>query len=59
MVEIVNRVILFCNLGRGPEVRHTKDGMPIVKLSIAASEQRQDSTRGNRRGRVGGQIIRT
>jgi len=45
----VNRVTLIGNLGRDPEVRHTRDGKPIVNLSIATSESWRDRTTGERK----------
>ena len=52
MAGSVNKVILVGNLGRDPEVRHTNDGMPIVNLSVATSEQWRDRTSGERRERT-------
>ena len=52
MAGSVNKVILVGNLGRDPEVRHTNDGMPIVQLSVATSEQWRDKTTGDRRERT-------
>ena len=52
MAGSVNKVILIGNLGRDPEVRHTNDGMPIVNLSVATSEQWRDRTSGERRERT-------
>lgn len=45
----VNKVILLGNVGRGPEVRHTQDGKPIVNLSIATSETWRDKSSGERK----------
>ena len=52
MAGSVNKVILVGNLGRDPEVRHTNDGMPIVQLSVATSDQWRDKTTGDRRERT-------
>ncbi len=52
MAGSVNKVILIGNLGRDPEIRHTNDGMPIVNLSVATSEQWRDRTSGERRERT-------
>src|SRR6478672_13602764 len=38
----VNKVILFCNLGRDPETRYTTGGDAVTNLNIATSEQRKD-----------------
>lgn len=48
----VNKVILVGNLGRDPEVRHTSEGMPIVNLSVATSENWRDRSTGERRERT-------
>jgi single-strand DNA-binding protein len=42
MAGSVNKVILVGNLGRDPEVRMTQDGVKIVNLSVATSEQWRD-----------------
>jgi single-stranded DNA-binding protein len=34
----VNKAILVGNLGKDPEIRHTRDGRPIANLSVATSE---------------------
>ena len=39
MAGSVNKVILVGNLGRDPEVRHSKDGNKIVNFSLATSEK--------------------
>lgn len=44
MAGSVNKVILIGNLGRDPEVRMTQEGIKIVNLSIATSEQWRDRT---------------
>ena len=49
MAGSVNKVILVGNLGADPEVRQTKDGRPIVNLSIATSENWKDRNTGERR----------
>jgi single-strand DNA-binding protein len=45
----VNKVILVGNLGRDPEVRSTQDGLKIVNLSVATSENWRDKNSGERR----------
>ncbi len=52
MAGSVNKVILVGNLGRDPEVRHTQDGLPIVNMSVATSEQWRDRASGERRERT-------
>ena len=52
MAGSVNKVILIGNLGRDPEVRHTKDGVPIVNMSLATSESWRDRNSGERRERT-------
>ena len=49
MAGSVNKVILVGNLGRDPEVRTTKDGYPIVHLSVATSDSWKDKLTGERR----------
>lgn len=44
MAGSVNKVILVGNLGRDPEVKMTQDGIKIVNLSLATSEQWRDRT---------------
>lgn len=48
----VNKVILIGNLGADPEVRSTKDGRPVVTLSIATGESWKDKNTGERRERT-------
>ena len=38
----INKVILVGNLGRDPELRHTKTGVAVANLSIATSETWSD-----------------
>src|SRR5262245_56091751 len=45
----VNKVILVGNLGRDPEVRSTQDGLKIVNLSVATSENWRDKNSGERK----------
>ena len=52
MAGSVNKVILVGNLGRDPEVRHTQDGLPIVNMPVATSEQWRDRASGERRERT-------
>lgn len=49
MAGSVNKVILVGNLGADPDVRQTKDGKPIVNLSVATSENWKDRNTGERR----------
>lgn len=49
MAGSVNKVILVGNLGRDPEVRSTQDGLKIVNLSVATSENWRDKNSGERR----------
>jgi single-strand DNA-binding protein len=49
MAGSVNKVILIGNLGRDPEVRSTQDGMKIVQLSVATSENWRDKASGERK----------
>jgi single-strand DNA-binding protein len=52
MAGSVNKVILVGNLGRDPEVRSTQDGLKIVNLSLATSENWRDKNSGERRERT-------
>ena len=52
MAGSVNKVTLVGNLGRDPEVRSTQDGMKIVNLSLATSENWKDRNSGERRERT-------
>lgn len=49
MAGSVNKVILVGNLGADPDVRQTKDGRPVVNLSVATSETWRDKNSGERR----------
>ena len=49
MAGSVNKVILVGNLGADPDVRSTKDGKPVVNLSIATSETWKDRNTGERK----------
>lgn len=49
MAGSVNKVTLLGNLGRDPEIRHTRDGKPIANLSIATSETWRDRSTGERK----------
>jgi hypothetical protein len=42
-------VILVGNLGRDPEIRHTRDDRPVANLTVATSETWRDKARGERR----------
>src|SRR5260370_1695554 len=52
MAGSVNKVILFGNLGKDPEVRTTKDGTKIVNFSLATSETWNDRVSGERKERT-------
>ena len=52
MAGSVNKVILIGNLGRDPEVRHMRDGNPVVNLSVATSESWRDKATGERRDKT-------
>ncbi len=52
MAGSVNKVILIGNLGRDPEVRHTNDGVPIVNINLATSENWRDKATSERRERT-------
>jgi single-strand DNA-binding protein len=49
MAGSVNKVILVGNLGADPDVKSTKDGRPVVNLSVATSETWRDKNSGERR----------
>jgi single-strand DNA-binding protein len=49
MAGSVNKVILVGNLGADPDIRSTKDGRPVVNLSVATSESWRDKNSGERR----------
>jgi single-strand DNA-binding protein len=38
----VNKVILIGNLGKDPEVKHTPQGTPVAKFSLATNERYKD-----------------
>ncbi len=52
MAGSVNKVILVGNLGRDPEIRHTKDGSPVVNMPVATSERWRDRASGEQRERT-------
>ena len=52
MAGSVNKAILIGNLGRDPEVRHMRDGNPVVNLSVATSESWRDKATGERRDKT-------
>jgi len=52
MAGSVNKVILVGNLGRDPETRTTQDGVKIVNLSLATSEQWKDRDTQERKERT-------
>ena len=47
MAGSVNKVILVGNLGADPDIRSTKDGRPVVNLSVATSESWRTKTPAN------------
>ena len=49
MAGSVTKVILVGNVGADPDVRSTKDGRPVVNLSVATSENWRDKNSGERR----------
>ncbi|MHC8509319.1 MAG: single-stranded DNA-binding protein [Rhodospirillales bacterium] len=49
MAGSVNKVILVGNLGRDPEVRTTQNGLKLVNMSLATSENWRDKATGERR----------
>lgn len=52
MAGSVNKVILVGNLGKDPEVRMTQDGVKIVNLALATSEQWRDKETQERKERT-------
>jgi len=40
----LNRVMLIGNLGRDPEIRYTKDGVPVATFTIATNEYYRDKS---------------
>lgn len=48
----INKVILVGNLGRDPELRHTKNGTAVANLSIATSETWSDKDDGTKQERT-------
>lgn len=49
MSGTVNKVILVGNLGADPETNKTRDGRPVVTLSIATSDTWRDKNSGERK----------
>jgi single-strand DNA-binding protein len=45
----LNKACILGNCVRDPEVRHTKDGKPIVNLTVATSETWKDRNTGERK----------
>lgn len=39
-----NKIILFGNLGRDPELRYTAQGTPVCSFTMATNERRRDKT---------------
>ncbi|MGF7161423.1 single-strand DNA-binding protein [Rhodoligotrophos appendicifer] len=52
MAGSVNKVILIGNLGKDPEIRHTKDGRPVASFSLATTENWRDRQSGERKDRT-------
>lgn len=48
----LNKVMLIGRLGRDPEIRYTQQGLAVVNLSIATSEQWTDKNTGDRQERT-------
>ena len=48
----LNKVMLIGNLGKDPEVRHSKDGSAIASFTIATSESWKDKTTGEKKERT-------
>ena len=48
----VNKVILIGNLGKDPEVRHTRGGDPVVSFTLATGETWKDKDSGERKERT-------
>lgn len=48
----VNKVVLVGNLGQDPEVRTTQQGVKVVTLSIATSDNWKDKSSGDRKERT-------
>lgn len=46
---MLNRVTIIGNLGRDPEIRHTRSGDPIANLSVAVTEKWKDKSSGEHR----------
>ena len=38
MEEVVNKLMIIGNVGRDPEMRHTKDGKAVCSFTVAVSE---------------------
>lgn len=49
MSGTVNKVILVGNLGADPEINKTRDGRPVVTLSVATSDTWRDKNTGERK----------
>ena len=52
MAGSVNKVILFGNLGKDPEVRSMQNGGKVCNLSVATSESWKDKMSGERKERT-------
>jgi len=52
MAGSVNKVILVGNLGKDPEIRMTQEGVKVVNLSLATSEQWRDKDTQERKERT-------
>ncbi|WIG52509.1 MAG: Single-stranded DNA-binding protein [Afipia sp.] len=49
MSGTVNKVIIVGNLGADPEINKTRDGRPVVTLSVATSDTWRDKNTGERK----------
>jgi single-strand DNA-binding protein len=38
-MKSVNKVILIGNLGKDPEIKHTPQGTPVAKITLATNER--------------------
>ena len=52
MAGSINKVILVGNLGKDPEVRMTQEGVKVVNLALATSEQWRDKDTQERKERT-------
>jgi len=52
MAGSVNKVILVGNLGKEPEIKRMRNGVPVCNLSIATSDSWKDKQTGERKERT-------